>query len=116
MNAYLGLVPESKRERRKNQGRAYQSGIEEVDPNTFKPVRLPCSKLFSYFLKYYADLSEKRGVGRARVAMMRKICGVMRRMLLTGECYRWMDSEYFEQKLKRYEREVEKSKGEKKVA
>ena len=70
-----------------------------------------------YFRRYYADLIERRGVGRARVAMMRKICGVMRRMLLTGECYRWIDHESYAKKLKKYEKELASSKEEnKKVA
>jgi len=45
----------------------------------------------------------RRGVGRARIALIRRICGMMRRMLLEQEEFHWMQPSNFERKLKRYE-------------
>jgi hypothetical protein len=53
-----------------------------------------------YFRKFYVELIEKRGAGRARIALIRKVYGVMRQMLLTGEFYQWMNDELFERKLR----------------
>ena len=41
---------------------------------------------------------------------------IMRRMLLTDECYRWMEDELFERKLRLYEKDLENIKMEKKAA
>ncbi len=68
------------------------------------------------FRRSYVDLTEKRGAGRARIALIRKLCGVMRKTLLTGECYRWMEEELFERKLRNYEKDLEFIKMKKKVA
>jgi len=65
--------------------------------------------------KFYEDLVERRGAGRARIALIRKICGAMRSMLLTGECYRWMDDKLFAKKLKIYEKELENIKVARKI-
>ena len=64
----------------------------------------PCLRL------YYSPLISRRGVGRARIAVIRKICGVMRRMLLDHEPLRWMQTNNFERKLKRYENQLQKIK------
>jgi len=61
-------------------------------------------------------LVERRGAGRARIALIRKICGAMRSMLLTVECYRSMNDVLFERKLKAYEKVLEKIKMERKIA
>ena len=116
MNAYLGLVPKAKESGGKTKTGHINRESRKLTRTLLSQSIYHVADSSPYLQKYYLDLIERRGVGRARVAMMRKTCGVMRRMLLTGECYRWMDSEYFKKKLKRYEKELEKSKGEKKVA
>jgi len=116
MNAYLGLVPKIK-----------ESGGKERSGHINRESRKLTHTLLTqsiphviessiYFRKYYGDLVSRRGVGRARVAVIRKLCGMMRRMLLSGECYRWIDESLFERKLKKYENELEKLQGNKKVA
>ena len=54
--------------------------------------------------RYYQELREKRGTGRARVALIRRLCGMIRRIPLSGEQYRWLDRRLYEQKLRQYER------------
>jgi hypothetical protein len=65
---------------------------------------------------YYRELREKRGTGRARIAVIRKLCGMMRRMLLSGEQYRWMDQRLYEKKLGQYERVLKNVKEERPAA
>ena len=69
-----------------------------------------------YLRNYYSDLTKRRGAGRARIALIRKICGVMRRMLLNGEEYRWTKTDNFERKSKKYEKDLKKIKKERKSA
>ncbi len=57
-----------------------------------------------------SELRDKRGTGRARIAVIRKLCGMMRRMLLSGEQYRWMDRRLYEKKLRQYERVLKRVK------
>ena len=63
-----------------------------------------------YLRLYYSNMISRRGVGRARIALIRKICGMMRRMLLEQEKFRWMQPSNFERKLKRYECQMKKIK------
>ena len=46
--------------------------------------------------RQYDELKEGRGSGRAKIAMMRRLCGVMRRMLLEGE------QELYQRNLRQY--------------
>jgi hypothetical protein len=66
--------------------------------------------------RYYQELREKRGTGRARIAVIRKLCGMMRRMLISGEQYRWMDQGLYEKKLKQYARVLKRGKEERTAA
>jgi len=66
--------------------------------------------------RYYRELREKRGTGRARIAVIRKLCGMMRRMLISGEQYRWMDPELYQKKLRQYERVLKRVKEERSAA
>lgn len=57
--------------------------------------------------RFYRDLSHRKGYGRARIALLRKTFTMMRRMLLSGKPYRWVESLLYEKKLKDYLRETE---------
>ena len=65
-----------------------------------------------YLDRYYRELREKRGTGRPRIAVIRKLCGMMRRMLLSGEQYRWVDAVLYQKKLRQYERVLKRTKEE----
>lgn len=110
MNAYLGLVPRIKES-------GGQSKFGHINRESRKLARTLLTQSIPhainespYLKRVYEELRKKRGVGRARIAMIRKLCGMMRRMLLTGECYRWMDSALFERKSKRYEKDLKRIK------
>ena len=116
MNAYLGLVPRVKDSGGKSTRGHITRESRKLTRTLLTQSIYHVSNASPYFRKFYVDLTEKRGAGKARIALIRKLCGVMRRMLLTGEYYRWMDNELFERKLKKYEKELEMIKREKKAA
>ena len=62
------------------------------------------------------ELKIRRGAGRARIALIRKLCGVMRRMLLNGEEFHHTKADLFKRKLREYENRLEKIRLEKKIA
>lgn len=116
MNAYLGLVPRVKDSGGKTKLGHITRESRKLTRTLLTQSIYHVSNASVYFRKFYVDLTEKRGAGRARVALIRKLCGVMRRMLLTGECYRWMEDGLFERKLRLYEKDLENIKMEKKAA
>ena len=48
--------------------------------------------------------------------MIRKSCGVMRQMLITGETFREVQTDLYAKKLRLYEKRLEELKGEQKSA
>jgi transposase len=116
MNAYLGLVPRVKESGGKSMHGHISRESRKLTRTLLTQSIYHVSNASPYFRKFYVELTEKRGAGRARIALIRKVCGVMRRMLLTGECYRCMNDELFKRKLRNYEKELEMIKREKKAA
>jgi transposase len=112
MNAYLGLVP-----RASNSGGKERLGhITRESRKLRRTILTQCVHhvaASSISLdRYYRELRERRGTGRARIAVIRKLCGMMRRMLLIGERYRWLDGPLYEKKLRQYERVLKRAKEE----
>jgi hypothetical protein len=64
----------------------------------------------------YEVLKTRRGSGRARIAMIRRLCGVMRRMLLQGEQFHWLQEEVYRRKLAEYQKIMEERKKERDAA
>jgi len=116
MNAYLGLVP-----RVRDSGGKKKSGHINRESRKLTRTILTqsihhVSNSSPYLRRFYCDLTEKRGCGRARIALIRKVCGIMRRMLLTGEEYRWIEHQVFERKMKVYNKMLTQVKEERKRA
>ena len=47
-----------------------------------------------YFRNYYDEMKSRRGAGRSRIDLIRKLCGIMRRMLLDGKPFEMKKSAY----------------------
>ena len=60
----------------------------------------------AYLSRFCCDLTEKRGCGRARVALIRKECSTMRGMLVTGEKFHWIVRSLVERKLKAHDKSL----------
>jgi transposase len=116
MNAYLGLVP-----RASNSGGKSRPG--HITRESRKLTRTILTQCVHHVAassvsldRYYRELRDKRGTGRARIAVIRKLCGMMRRMLLSGEQYWWIDRRLYEMKLRQYERVLKRAKEERPAA
>ena len=116
MNAYLGLVQKV----RENGGKSKPGHINRASRSLTRTLLTQSVLHFAdaspQLKRYYRTLSERRGAGRARIALIRKVCGIMRRMLLDGESFRWMKQDNFERKWKRYENQLKRIKKERKIA
>lgn len=58
--------------------------------------------------RFYADLVERRGYGRARIALLRKVFAIMRRMLMDCTPYAGMELTLYSKKVQEWERELKK--------
>jgi len=110
LNAYLGLVPLTR-----------SSGKREFQGHIIRSSRHLTRTLFTQAVqhiggssesisKWYVAVRERRGIGRGRIALVRKIVKIMRRMLLEKELYRWCDQESYGRKLVLYNRALRQKK------
>ncbi len=116
MNVYLGLVPREDESGGKSRKGHINRESRKLTRTLLTQSVFHVSNASPYLSEYYANLTNRRGAGRARIALIRKLCGIMRRMLLNGEKFRWINADNFERKLKKYERELRKIKEERKIA
>ena len=104
MNAYLGLVP-----RCHDSGGTSRPGHITRESRKLSRTILTQSiyqtiKATPQWERDYEALKARRGSGRARIAMIRRLCGVMRRMLLQGEQFHWLKEELYRRKLVEYQK------------
>jgi transposase len=96
MSAYLGLVPRCKDSGGKSRPghitRKSRRLARTMLTQSVYQVTRSCPELE----RQYAKLIDRRGAGRARIAMIRRLCGIMRRMLLTGQEFRWVKRDLYE--------------------
>jgi transposase len=110
MNAYLGLVPRVNESGGKSKTGHINRESRRLTRTLFTQSVMHFADASPYLRLYYTNLISRRGVGRARIALIRKICGMMRRMLLEQKEFRWVQPANFERKLKRYECQLKKIK------
>lgn len=108
LNAYLGLVPIT-----------YASGKINHQGHIIKQSRGLTRTLFTQSVSHigkssdsladwYQKLRARRGVGRSRIALIRQIVKIMRRMLLNKEIYRFVEHNLYGNKLGEYRRMLKK--------
>ena len=102
LNAYLGLVPVTR-----------SSGAREFQGHIIRCSRHLTRTLFTQAVQYIGDSSPglaqwyyevrtRRGIGRGRIALIRKTVQIMRRMLIERELYRWTDPQFYKRKMDEY--------------
>ncbi len=108
-NAYLGVVPTVK-----SSGGKTQMG--HITRQSRKLARTLFTQPLNHIIHssdmmdtFYNGIKERRGSGRSRIAVIRKIFNIMRRMILTGEEYRWKDEDNYQKKMKEFEKIVRKA-------
>jgi transposase len=106
LNAYLGVVPNAK----SSGGKDRSGHISRASRNL---TRWILSQSIPHIVKSspvmqnrYDDLIHRRGFGRARMAIMRKTIGIMRRILLSRKKYSWTDEKSLNSKLLDYRRRL----------
>jgi transposase len=99
MNAYLGLV----RCRHDSGGKSRPGHISRESRTVSRTILTQSIyqtiKGTPGWERNYEERKARRGSGRARIAMIRRLCGVMRRMLLQGEQFYWLKEELHRRKL-----------------
>ena len=116
MNAYLGLVPRLK----ESGGMSIAGHINRASRNTTRTLLTQSlvSAMFAspYLNSFYNNVKGRRGAGRARIALIRKLCGIMRNMLITGEQFRTINTELYNKKVRQFDRTIKIMDQEKKSA
>lgn len=109
MHAYLGVVP-----RIRSSGGTTRSG--KINRASRHLARSLFTQVVPHLVdsslsmgRFYGALAARKGYGRARIAVLRKIFGVMRRMLLEGQQYRGIEQALYVRKVRAYERELRKA-------
>jgi transposase len=106
LNAYLGVVPNAK----SSGGKDRSGHISRASRNLTRWIltqSIPhIARSSPGMEKRYEDLIHRRGVGRARIAIIRKTIGIMRRILLSRKRYSWTDEKLLGSKLAIYRRRL----------
>jgi len=69
-----------------------------------------------YLNSFYENVKGRRGAGRARIVLIRKLCGIVRIMLLSGEKFRTINIELYNKKVRQFDRTLIILEREKKIA
>jgi len=116
MNAYLGLVPRLRESGQKSHAGHINRASRSLTRTLLTQSVNKALEGSAALRRFYEQVRERSGTGRARIAVIRKLCGVMRQMLLKGEGFRETKEELYAKKLRLYERRLEELKGEQKSA
>jgi len=110
MNAYLGLVPKMKESGSRSRSGHINKASRKLTRTILTQSLIQITDASLYFRDYYDELKSRRGSGRARIAVIRKLCGIMRRMLLDGKAYKHVEIPLYEKKRKCYEKQLNQIK------
>jgi transposase len=116
MYAYLGVVPRVRSSGGKTRSGAINRASRHLARSLFTQVVPHIVGSSPSLGKFYLELAGRKGFGRARIAVLRKIFGVMRRMLLDGAQYRGFEEALYARKIHAYERELKKAEVEQEAA
>jgi transposase len=108
-NSYLGVVPSVK-----SSGGKTQMG--HITRQSRKLARTLFTQPINHIINssdsmtaFYEGVKNRRGVGRSRIAVIRKIFNIMRSMILHGEVYWGKDENNYQKKLSEFEKIIHKS-------
>jgi len=104
MNAYLGLVPRLRASGDKSWSGHINRASRKLTRTILTQSLIQVTDASPYFRNYYDEMKIRRGAGRSRIALIRKLCGIMRRMLLDGKPFKYAEVTLSTRKQKQYER------------
>jgi hypothetical protein len=116
MNAYLGLVPKLKESGDVSRMGHINRASRKTTRTLLTQSLIQVVSASPYLASYYKNVKERRGAGRGRIALIRKLCAIMRRMLLTGEQFREVNIALYEKKVRQYDRIIKNLEEEKRSA
>jgi transposase len=111
MNSYLGVVPGVK----SSAGKTYNGHINRASRNLARSIftqsihHIIASN--DYYEEKYKELKYRNGAGKSRIAFIRRIFGVMRRMLINEEKFKWFREDLYAKKKKDYKLVLSKWQG-----
>ena len=108
-NAYLGVVPTVKSSGGKTQMGHITRQSRKLARTMFTQPVYHIANSSDFMLKFYEDVKQRRGAGRSRIAVIRKVFNIMRRMILTGETYKGRDEGNYQKKLKEFDKIIKKA-------
>ena len=106
MNAYLGLVPKMRESGEKSRSGHINRASRKLTKTFLTQSLVQIIDASAYFRDFYDALKLRRGAGRARIAQILQLCGIMRRMLLNKEEFRHIEKALYEKKRLKYEKEL----------
>jgi transposase len=116
MHAYLGVVPSTRSSGGKTRNGAITRASRHLPRTLFTQVVPHLANSSPSMARFYLELAGRKGHGRARIALLRKIFSVMRRMLLEGEQYRGVEPTLYARKIRLYQNELKKMEAEQEAA
>ena len=108
LHSYLGVVPTVRSSGGVTHNGAINRRSRGLTRTLFTQAVIHLVDSSPVLAHFYRELVDRKGYGRARIALLRKIFSMMRRMLLSRELYRWIEPKLYEKKLSDYAKEIKK--------
>lgn len=106
LHSYLGVVPTVRSSGGMTHSGAINRRSRKLSRTLFTQAAFHLVDSSPVLGRFYRELVARKGYGRARIALLRKVFSMMRRMLLAGEPYRWTEPKLYEKKLTDYAKEM----------
>ncbi len=116
MNSYLGLVPKLKESGDMSRAGHINRASRKTTRTLFTQSLIQVMFASPYLNSYYENVKGRRGAGRGRIALIRKLCIIMRRMLLTEEKFRDIKLDLYNKKVRQFDLTLKIVEEEKKIA
>ncbi len=105
-NSFLGVVPTVKSSGGKIRLGSINRQSRNLSRSLFTQAIIHFVTTSPHMHEFYERTKDRRGAGRTRIAVLRRLFSIMRRMLLDNEVYRWKEDLNYNNKLVDYEVEI----------
>ena len=113
LHSYLGVVPTVRSSGGTTHNGAINRRSRKLSRTLFTQAAIHFVDSSPSLERFYRELAARKGYGRARIALLRKVFSIMRRMLLAGELYRWTETKLYEKKLTDYAKRIKEGENRK---
>ncbi len=116
MYAYPGLVPGLKESGDISRAGHINRASRKTTRTLFSQSLIQAMFASTYLNNFYENVKGRRVAGRGRIALIRKLCGLMRRNILAEEHFRSVDIDRYNKKVDQFEQTLKIMEEEKKIA